>query len=288
MIYCNLSGGLGNQLFQIFATLAYALQEEKSFMFTPNIKLGNGRRYTYWTNFLSSLQKYTGQPFNLNRNIRELDFHYTPLPTTQIKDNVLLSGYFQSQKYFIERKADIYNIIKLQKKKNNVNIIYKQLFPPSTEKNTITISMHFRIGDYAELQEYHPIANPAYYIAALNYIKNNLNTASDDEVCVLYFCENCDVPYINSNIITRLKSINPDFMFIRCPGDIIDWRQMLLMSMCDHHIIANSTFSWWGAYFDDKEKKIVCYPERWFGNALSNHNTCDLCPPEWTQICYDY
>jgi len=55
---------------------------------------------------------------------------------------------------------------------------------------------------------------------------------------------------------------------------------MLLMSVCDHTIIANSTFSWWGAYFNQNPGKMVCYPDTWFGPALK-HDTRDLCPTDW-------
>ena len=55
---------------------------------------------------------------------------------------------------------------------------------------------------------------------------------------------------------------------------------MLSMSCCEHNIIANSTFSWWGAYFNDKKEKIGCYPGQWFGPKLADKNTKDICPEE--------
>ena len=56
---------------------------------------------------------------------------------------------------------------------------------------------------------------------------------------------------------------------------------MLYMSLCRHNIIANSSFSWWGAYFNSNKEKIVCYPSVWFGN---NMDTRDLCPETWIKM----
>jgi hypothetical protein len=56
------------------------------------------------------------------------------------------------------------------------------------------------------------------------------------------------------------------------------------MSCCDHNIIANSSYSWWAAYFNNNSNKIVCYPDKWFGPQLSNHDTKDLCPTTWNKI----
>ena len=76
-----------------------------------------------------------------------------------------------------------------------------------------------------------------------------------------------------------------DVEFIRCPQAVSqDWQQMLVMSCCHHNIIANSSFSWWGAYLNKNIRKIVCYPSKWFGPKTQHHDTSDLCPEEWTKI----
>jgi hypothetical protein len=73
------------------------------------------------------------------------------------------------------------------------------------------------------------------------------------------------------------------FKFERGNKELSDWEQMLLMSCCHHNIIANSSFSWWSAYFNFWEDKIVCYPSVWFGQ-LANNDTRDLCPSTFVKI----
>ena len=84
--------------------------------------------------------------------------------------------------------------------------------------------------------------------------------------------------------ITILKEKFPQLTFIKASDEKEDWEQMLMMSCCEHNIIANSSFSWWGAYFNGNEDKIVCYPNVWFGPKLANKDTGDLCPNSWELI----
>jgi hypothetical protein len=84
-------------------------------------------------------------------------------------------------------------------------------------------------------------------------------------------------------IINRLENEFQDYKFFRGGNKLEDWEQMLLMSCCHHNIIANSSFSWWAAYFNFWSDKIICYPSVWFGE-VSKINTKDLCPPEWNRI----
>jgi hypothetical protein len=83
--------------------------------------------------------------------------------------------------------------------------------------------------------------------------------------------------------IENLQKRFPDYTFLRASPVLEDWEQLLLMSLCKYNIIANSSFSWWGAYLNRDESKIVCYPDLWFGPA-SNNNTRDLFPDNWIEI----
>ena len=99
---------------------------------------------------------------------------------------------------------------------------------------------------------------------------------------ILFFCENVDYDDVII-MVNKLSLRFPNYTFTRASNTLDDWEQLLLMSCCHHNIIANSSFSWWGAYFNSSVDKIVCYPSVWFGPAAKN-DTRDLCPDEWIQI----
>ena len=101
--------------------------------------------------------------------------------------------------------------------------------------------MHFRIGAYKTPQHisFHPIQTIDYYKKAIEYIARH----NDKPLNILYFCEEEDIIEVNA-MIKKLKLKNTNFKFERGGIHLQDWGQMLLMSCCEHHIIANSTFSW--------------------------------------------
>ena len=257
MIYLLLKGGLGNQLFEIFTLISYSMRENQKYKL-PLFSSGK-RKNTYWDTILI--------------NLKEINFSYNKIDSLNKNSNLLLNGYFQSYKYFINDYEKICELIHLNDLKNSVNPIYNNLI---TNDNT-TISVHFRLGDYKEIQDTHPILNYHYYYNSLKYL-----ITQDKNYNVLYFCEKEDTVIVEF-IIFRLKKHFININFIQCPFDIEDWQQLLLMSLCDNHIIANSTFSWWGAYFNSREK-TVCYPSTWFGPKLQNYNLKDLFPSDWTKI----
>ena len=279
MITCNLMGGLGNQIFQIFATISYAIKSRNQFKFTDKTQLGGGSttlRYTFWNSFFSNLKPFITSTFPPLHTIKEKGFPYSELLVLEMMNrDVLLFGYFQSYKYFQEHYDIICRLIGLDKMKvellTNVNLVGRSL-----EK---TISMHFRLGDYKKLQDFHPIATYEYYEGALTYIQK---ANQYEEFTVHFFCEDDDLHEVQITI-KKMEKQFPRYNFVRVDNSLADWQQMLLMSCCHHNIIANSSFSWWGAYFNSREDKIVCYPSLWFGEK-ANIDTRDLCPPGWVKI----
>lgn len=311
MITCNLMGGLGNQLFEIFTTISYAIKTKKNFFFINKDKLGDGEnvtiRYTYWNTLLSELQPFLVHEIQSNDNIvmiREKDFTFNELLLDEIIDKnnnenynenhneiLMIVGHFQSYKYFNNYYKEIYELLEISKYRDN---LLKKLNKITNNTNKITlnlynlyffkysISIHFRIGDYKKAQHFHPILNINYYIKSLKYIQSMYPHINFN---ILYFYEVEDTNVVNT-MIKELKNIFIDYNFISGEKNIEDWEQLLLMSCCHHNIIANSSFSWWAGYFNTYTNKIVCYPSIWF-NIKDKNYMKDLCPLEWIKIEID-
>jgi hypothetical protein len=283
MITCNLMGGLGNQIFQIFATISYAIKTRNKFEFLNFKTLGGGStiiRYTFWESFFYNLKPFLiselPQPIHV---IREKEYPYNELPIYEmVNRNVIIYGYFQSYKYFQEDYDIIYRMLNIEKMKikllNNIN-----LSSPEYLDLKNTVSMHFRIGDYKKIQDYHPLATYNFYERSLQYFQSNYQ---DKKFNILYFCEDSDIDDVLI-IINKLFDKFPMYKSTRGLNTLEDWQQMLLMSCCHHNIIANSSFSWWAAYFNSNKDKIVCYPSVWYGE-VANNDTRDLCPPDWVRV----
>lgn len=280
MLTIHLMGGLGNQLFQIVTTIATALENGVAFRFPYSEQLTTGKvRPTYWDTIFKSIR-----PFAININLAtiprivEPEFHYTPIPP--INQSLHLYGYFQSPRYFEAQFEKICRLLRIADQRAAVRTEFAELLTaPSLAE---TVSLHFRLGDYKALAHYHPIMPPTYYKAALAKLP------ADKPYRVLYFCEAED----NADVAATIEDISKTFpymTFVKVPDEVCDWKQMFLMSLCDHHVIANSSFSWWGAYFGwalakaDGHKQVF-YPSRWFGPAAGNKIMKDLFPAGWTRI----
>ena len=280
MITCNLMGGLGNQSFQIFATISYAIKSKNRFHFLNLETLGGGSttiRYTFWNTFLSNLKPFLIKELPQNiQVIRENGFPYNELPVHQMYNrNTIIYGYFQSYKYFQDHYEVICRMLGLGKKKDE--LLFK--LGITNETLSLAISMHFRIGDYKKIQEYHPLATYEYYESSLNCIREK---KPGQQFTIYYFCEDTDIDDVLQTI-QKLQAKFREYKFERGNNTLADWEQMLLMSCCHHNIIANSSFSWWAAYFNFWPDKIVCYPSVWFGQA-ANNDTRDLPVNSWIKI----
>lgn len=257
MLTCNLMGGLGNKMFQMATAYSLSLDNKDECVF----------EITQLANAHQPIDSYVGNifrfikfgPTSCNKTYQEPFFHYSEIPYT---NNLRLYGYFQSEKYFIKNKEEILKLFSIDEK----GLTYlKQKYGKLLNKKTCSI--HIRRGDYLGLPEHHPVCDIEYYTQAISKF--------DKEVIFLIF----------SNDIEWCKKefIGPQFIFIENEKDYID---LWLMSLCKNNIIANSSFSWWGAWLNTNPDKIVITPKSWFGKAI-NHNTQDLIPNDWVSLYFN-
>lgn len=287
-------GGLGNQLFQIFCTIHYALVNNHDYFFYYKNQYKN--RPTYWTTLFAPLSSHVIQsgPRSLIESqciidfqvYKENNFHYSALPIVLNNAGLLLFGYFQSYRYWKESFSKILQLLEWDKQ---VESIKKKL-----QKDDIhydfenTVSIHFRFGDYKALQQYHPILKYSYYKNALAYSIKTDPTIKN----ALYFYESVDQSAVEQ-YIQLLQRDYPNIVFVPICHDFTDYEQLIIMSLCKHAIIANSTFSWWGAYLSNSSassvapEKIVTYPQFWFGPMNHDKKTQDLFPESWVCVSFE-
>ena len=303
MITCVLTGGLGNQLFQIFNTMALSIELKDKYMF-PNNLYGGIRTCTYWDTLLKEVKKNVMSTSVISLKLpvhKEIGFKYNKILSSSsssssslsrdiVKKNggVILYGYYQSYKYFEKEYKKIKEYIKLDEQRKIVKDAYfsrADMEPQNLENNII--SLHFRMGDYKKLQDCHPIMDTEYYIKSIGFILDKIKSADipNSRVTILYFYEKEDA----DDVLAKIGLIKKQYPFIifKCAdseSNLEDWQQLLLMSCCQHNIIANSSFSWWGAYLNNNPEKIVCYPREWFGTKLQSHDVSDMCPTTWNKI----
>lgn len=280
MITIVLQGGLGNQLFQIFTTIAYAIKTNQPFYFIYSKSLTLGiERSTYWDSFFSHIKQHTiiNHPNNFVFNkITENGFHYTPINDLITTNGAIinqLNGYYQSYKYFVEVQDIIYKMIHLDELRTTISQQYPQFIG-------FDVSMHFRLGDYLEKQYYHVVQPLTFFISSLTLMITKDPTIKR----VLVFNEQNDEHNVDLHYMKHIKAQFTHIEFVVIDYNIPDWSQMLIMSLCNHNIIANSTFSWWGAYLNTKLDKIVCFPRQWFGLGLVHYNLNDLTPQTWIRV----
>lgn len=182
---------------------------------------------------------------------REPAFSYTPIP---YRPGLRLHGYFQSERYF-----------------KNYEDLIRQLFTPlrmpSRAQFADTASLQVRREGYLLLPNHHPVLPMDYYDRAVDYlhgkgIRKFLVFSDDLDWCRTHFTK----PYFT--VIPDMKAID----------------QFAWTISCKHHIMANSTFSWWSAWLNPNPDKIVVAPNLWFGPGYAHYDTKDLLPSGWIRM----
>ena len=258
MITCALLGpgnpggshnyGLGNQLFQIATLLSLAKDNDDTATFPMLLDPAYGG---YHKSILAKVNT-NSKDLWLSKQCKETEFSYRQLPYFE---NCVYHGYFQSEKYFKHNRDYILECFNFSTESEHR---YEELL------KTKTVSLHVRRGDYVNLQNHHPLLSRDYYDRALMEIGevDTIFVFSDD----IDWCkENLSLP--NAEYVENQKYIE----------------DLKLMSLCDYNIIANSSFSWWGAWLNTSENKKVVAPKSWFGPDKQLDDK-DIIPDSWIKI----
>jgi hypothetical protein len=291
MVTVLLSGGLGNQMFQYAAAKSMATRLNTSL----SIDL-----YTFLKKTEATVRHYELGVFSIG-NISEssslkaklvtkarpfIQMHrpffqkfgiftdtyailYQPVFET-MEGNVIMSGYFQNQKYFKDIQGSIRHDFLFENSPTGRNVEIAKRITDSQ-----SVAVHIRRSDYLKSNSHSNFAilDKAYYENAINYVKNHVETPE-------FYIFSEDFEWIMGNL-----------NFGDYPVNFIDWNKgkdsymdMQLMSLCKHNIIANSSFSWWAAWLNSNVYKIVIAPGQWFQDEQKNKLLDDFYPDGWIKI----
>lgn len=290
-----MDGGLGNQMFQyalarilaqknnaaVLLDTSFFDQIEKRLGHTPRkFELAVFNNYYGFASiddifffkqlsFFNKIKRELG--LNYPKMYREPSFRFDEKVFT-IQTPVYLRGFFQSYKYFIGyenfiRQLFVFPLDSLDEKNKNVM---------GTIKSTNAISIHIRRGDYvndATTQQYHGNCSLDYYLKAISLL-----TEKNEAFTLFFFSD--DSEWVKE----QFRDLPYSKEFIDHNTGEHSWKDIFLMSLCKHNIIANSSFSWWAAWLNVNPDKKVIAPKKWFAKSEEELNTSDLVPPEWIRL----
>lgn len=291
MIIVKLKGGLGNQMFQ------YSIGRQLAIHYQTTLKLDTGfynsakeitdittprnyQLYNFCLNVAEATEKDLArysqkkniagkltQFFSGAKLLHEPAFIFDP-NFIEYGGNCYLEGYWQSEMYF----KNISGVIR-----NDFN------FRPSVkEKNAVmaakinacnSVSIHIRRGDYftnPQTNQYHGVCSKEYYLSAIERMRQETDYPH-------FFFFSDDIRWVQNNF-----PVNNQFTIVNANDAANAAGDLYLMSLCRHHIIANSSFSWWGAWLNSYTNKKVIAPAKWFNNPLLDTKT--LLPENWITL----
>jgi len=183
---------------------------------------------------------------------------------------IYLEGYWQSEDYFDRNKNEIRDSLKYPSKLDPKNELARE---DLYSKNTI--SVHIRRGDYVM----NPVYLKRYGICSLQYYKEAIQYMTDKvshpKICV--FTD--DPEWVKDNLVLPASYSLVDWN--RGPDS---WKDLVLMTSCKYHIIANSTFSWWGAWLGETEDSIIIAPKQWYADNELNELKKNIVPERWIRL----
>lgn len=290
MIIVRVTGGLGNQMFQyaMYKSLEkkgkLVKLDSKSFYETK--KEHNGYELErifdikpnkptkedlekFDENNISTLFKIKRKLFGDKKFVYDTKEYVFNKDVYKLK-NSYLNGYWQSIKYFEGIENDIKKDFRFKNQLDNKNLeILNEI------ENSNSISIHIRRGDYMSPENYNMygcIATPTYYKKAIKVIEAKVENPT-------FFVFSNDMDWVKKNI-----QINSRVFYIDINSGNGSYKDMQLMSNCKHNIIANSSFSWWGAWLNENKNKIVIAPKKWINREDVDSDKIELFCEGWTLL----
>jgi hypothetical protein len=294
MITVRLKGGLGNQLFQYATARALAVKHSTSVAFDLNSLLKReadawhtSREYELAALGIPSVEPSLAEKFAfglvdvparklLQKIVRriisgnvyhEKYFIYDLDIETSTSARTYLNGHFPSERYFKSIEPLLRTELQFmgQPDASVVNRI----------ENSCSVSIHIRRGDYLtnpSAHQYHGLCSPAYYKQAIAYI-----ASQQPDIHIFVFSD---------DLAWARQHLSFPFPVEYIEGNVgkNSYLDMQLMSFCRHHITANSSFSWWGAWLNPSPDKIVVAPKRWFADEAAQRQAHDIIPDSWVQL----
>lgn len=287
MVISRLMGGLGNQMFQYAAGRALAVSNNCDLKLDvsgyKNYTLHNGyelnlfkiqagiatdveisgfvKGQTRWSRFISKKLKLKNKSHLIEKN-----FDYDP-SFFEIKRPIYIDGYWQSYQYFESIESQLKLELTPTTRLSGLNLtISKQMAKCNS------VSLHIRRGDYVSNLE----ANKTHGFIGIEYYNKAISFIHEQVLHPHFFVFSDDIAWARENL-----GLTINVVFINHNQGRSSFEDMRLMSLCKYNIIANSSFSWWGAWLNTNPNKIVIAPKQWFANM---QDTSDLMPENWLKM----
>lgn len=287
--------GLGNQMFQYAFIKAYSLKNNCDFLLDlswfEDIKTIENiiTKRIYGLNCFEIVQNFAtteqiekcmnrkkcNLPKFLRKILKKSEYSYKIYSDThacvykpdllEAKKIAYFKGYFQSEKYFAEYRDEILNAFTL-----NIPLNEKNNQMLKKIHSTTSISLHVRREDYVNLQDIHGLCDLEYYKKAVNYMIEKIKDPH-------FFLFSDDIEWVKGNL-----KIDSPCTIVDINDEKTAHFDLELMKNCEHNIIANSSFSWWGAWLNKNPNKIVIAPQKWFESPSYRHD--DVIPQSWMKI----
>ncbi len=251
-------GRLANQMFQYASLKGIAKKSGYEFCIPPKEVFGEkdpvvNKDLTLYDVF--EIENKNNIGLTQNTIVQEKSFNFDSDLYNNCSDNIDLLGYFQSEKYFKDIREEICSDFSFNEE------VFNDCKSFINSLNSEVICLHIRRGDYT--------TNPNHPVQSIEYYEKSLDMLPSD-IPVLVFSDDSEWCF--------KQELFKDDRFMISNNSSVD-ADLCMMTLCNYHIIANSTLSWWGSWLAKSEKTIA--PKNWFGGSCINHNTDDLYCSNW-------